>query len=142
MGLERVGEEQGLVRYRASGEIGNVIDIQATDVARGHGGPGTVHHIAWRAKDVEDQEERQHHVANHGFGRCQSSTVNILQRYTYGKSGEILFEIATDPPGFTRDESFETLGEKLMLPAWYESNREHIERGLPPLQIRVLEEDI
>lgn len=142
MGLERVGEEQGLVRYRASGELGNVIDIQATDVARGHGGPGTVHHIAWRAKDVEDQEEWQHHVANHGFRPTPIIDRQYFTAIYFREVGEILFEIATDPPGFTRDESFETLGEKLMLPAWYESNREHIERGLPPLQIRVLEEDI
>ena len=53
--------------------------------------------------------------------------------------GEILFEIATDPPGFAHDESQETMGEKLMLPAQYEQHREQIERGLLPFKVRELD---
>jgi glyoxalase family protein len=53
-----------------------------------------------------------------------------------------LFEIATDPPGFERDEPYESLGEHLMLPEWFEPHREQIQRGLPPLEIRVLKGDL
>ncbi|TGV26591.1 ring-cleaving dioxygenase, partial [Mesorhizobium sp. M00.F.Ca.ET.186.01.1.1] len=59
----------------------------------------------------------------------------------FREPGEILFEIATDPPGFERDEPFESLGEKLMLPDWYEPHRAEIEQGLPPIAVRVLAED-
>jgi glyoxalase family protein len=51
-----------------------------------------------------------------------------------------LFEIATDPPGFAHDETPDTLGEKLMLPVWFEKNRQDIENNLLPIQVRTLEE--
>ena len=142
MGLERVGEEQGLVRFKATGELGNIIDVEAEDMAMGQGGSGTVHHIAWRAKDDQEQENWQQHVANHGFMPTSIIDRQYFKAIYFREAGKILFEIATDPPGFTRDESFATLGEKLMLPAWYESQRELIERGLPPLKVRILEEDL
>ncbi|MDO6523986.1 hypothetical protein Q4578_20555, partial [Shimia thalassica] len=54
MGLEKVGEEEDLVRFKSYGDIGNVIDVKQTLIERGKIGVGTVHHIAWRAKDDED----------------------------------------------------------------------------------------
>jgi len=140
-GMERIGEENGLVRFRAADDIGNYIDVNTQVMARGHGGSGTIHHIAWRAKDRADQELYQSRVAAAGF---QPTPVVDRQYFTavyFREEGEILFEIATDPPGFTVDEPLERLGEQLMLPAWYEQYREQIQRGLPPLTIRVLEED-
>jgi glyoxalase family protein len=59
----------------------------------------------------------------------------------FREAGGILFEIATDTPGFDVDEPFESLGEKLMLPEWYEKRREAIERNLLPFEVRVLEGD-
>lgn len=141
MGLQRIGVDQGLVRFRAPGQLGNLIDVNETVVGRGQGGSGTIHHIAWRARDLQDQEEWRSHVTGHGF---QPTSVLDRQYFTaiyFRESGEILFEIATDGPGFMRDESFESLGEKLMLPEWYEPRREQIIQGLPSLEIRVLEED-
>jgi glyoxalase family protein len=142
MGLERIGEEQGLVRFKSQGDIGNLIDVNAVVMGRGHGGSGTVHHIAWRAKDVQDQEQWRIRVAQNGF---QPTPIVDRQYFTavyFREAGEILFEIATDPPGFERDEPFEALGEKLMLPEWFEAHREQIKQGLPPLEIRVLEGDL
>uniref|UniRef100_UPI002812827F VOC family protein n=1 Tax=Paenibacillus sp. TaxID=58172 RepID=UPI002812827F len=141
MGLERVGEDQGLVRFQAPGELGNLVDVNAVVMGRGHGGAGTVHHIAWRAKDVPDQEQWRSHVAEQGF---QPTPIVDRQYFTaiyFREEGEILFEIATDPPGFERDEPFETLGEKLMLPDWFEPHREQIVQGLTPFEVRVLKED-
>lgn len=140
MGLERIGEDQGLIRFRAPGDLGNLIDVNAAVMGRGHGGSGTVHHIAWRAKDIKDQEQWRNFVTEQGF---QPTPIVDRQYFTaiyFREAGEILFEIATDPPGFERDEPFESLGEKLMLPHWYEPQREQIKQGLPPLEIRVLEE--
>lgn len=139
MGLERVGEDQGLVRYKAPGELGNLIDVNAVVMGRGHGGSGTVHHIAWRAKDIEDQEQWRSFVAEQGFHPTPIVDRQYFTAIYFREAGEILFEIATDPPGFTRDESFESLGEKLMLPEWLEPQREQIMKGLPPLEIRELE---
>jgi len=141
LGLERVGEEQGWVRYRAPGDLGNIVDVNAQAMDRGHGGAGTVHHIAWRAIDIPDQQKWRLIVAEHGF---QPTDIVDRQYFTaiyFREAGEILFEIATDSPGFMRDEPYESLGEKLMLPEWYEPHREELTRGLPPLEIRVLRED-
>lgn len=142
MGLERVDEEQGWVRFRAQGDLGNVIDIHATAMERGHGGSGTVHHIAWRAIDQDDQEQWRNLAMQHGFQVTPIVDRNYFTAIYFREMGGILFEIATDPPGFTRDEPFDSLGEKLMLPEWYEPSRDLITKGLPPLEIRVLEEDL
>jgi glyoxalase family protein len=142
LGLERIGEDQGLVRFQAAGELGNLVDVNAQVMGRGHGGSGTVHHIAWRAKDLEDQESWRSLVAERGFHPTPIVDRQYFTAIYFREAGEILFEIATDPPGFLRDEPFESLGEHLMLPEWFEVHREQIVQGLPPLEIRVLEEDV
>lgn len=142
MRLERIGEEQDLVRFRASGELGNIIDVNAKFIGRGSGGSGTVHHIAWRAIDIEDQERWRSFVTEQGFHTTPIVDRNYFTAIYFRETGEILFEIATDPPGFMHDEPFETMGEKLMLPEWYEPHRAQIEKGLPPFEIRVLKEDL
>lgn len=141
MGLQKVGEENGLVRFRASGDLGNVIDINAAPMPRGAGGAGTVHHIAWRAKDDQDHREWQERVAQSGLQPTDIIDRQYFNAIYFREPGEILFEIATDPPGFERDEPFESLGEKLMLPDWYEPRRAQIEQGLTPITVRVLEGD-
>lgn len=141
LGMERIGEDKGLVRFRAPGEIGNLIDVDTTVTDRGRGGCGTIHHIAWRAKDGEEQERWRERVAKAGFQPTPIVDRNYFTSVYFRERGGILFEIATDPPGFLRDEPFETLGEKLMLPPWFEPYREQIVRALPPFEIRVLKED-
>ncbi|ASJ56882.1 ring-cleaving dioxygenase [Brevibacillus formosus] len=141
MGLTRVGEENGLVRFKAHGDLGNVIDVNAEPIPRGAGGAGTIHHIAWRAVDDQDHQLWQQRAAQSGLHPTDIIDRQYFNAIYFREPGEILFEIATDPPGFERDEPFETLGEKLMLPEWYEPRRAQIEQGLPPITVRVLEED-
>jgi glyoxalase family protein len=139
MGLELVGKEGDFARYRSSADIGNVIDLKLTSIGRGRMGVGTVHHIAWRASDDQDQLEWQKYVAANGYGVTPVQDRNYFNAIYFREHGEILFEIATDPPGFAHDESVATMGEKLMLPAQYETHREQIERGLLPFQVRELD---
>jgi glyoxalase family protein len=139
MGLELVGKEGDFARYRSSGDIGNVIDLKLTPIGRGQMGVGTVHHIAWRASDDQDQLEWQKYVSANGYGVTPVQDRNYFNAIYFREHGEILFEIATDPPGFAHDESQETMGEKLMLPAQYEPHREQIERGLLPFKVRELD---
>ncbi|KKK38140.1 ring-cleaving dioxygenase [Mesobacillus campisalis] len=139
MGLERVGEEGDLIRFRSSGEIGNVIDLKLTRIGSGQMGVGTVHHIAWRAKDDQDQLDWQRHVAASGYGVTPVQDRNYFNAIYFREHGEILFEIATDPPGFAHDESHETMGEKLMLPEQYEPHRDKIENVLLPFEVRKLD---
>ncbi|MBM7564123.1 ring-cleaving dioxygenase [Paenibacillus sacheonensis] len=141
LGLEKVGEENGLVRYRAAGDIGNVIDVNAEPMPWGAGGAGTVHHIAWRAASYEDHVKWRDHVIEQGFHSTDIIDRQYFNAIYFREQGGILFEIATDAPGFQRDEPFETLGGKLMLPSWYEPQRDLIEQNLFPIEVRVLEAD-
>jgi len=141
LGLEKVGEEGGLVRFRSVGDLGNIIDVNAQPVPRGAGGAGTVHHIAWRAKDDADHRSWREKVEAYGLHPTDIVDRQYFNALYFREYGEILFEIATDPPGFGRDEAFEQLGEKLMLPEWYEPYRAQIEQGLTPITVRVLEGD-
>jgi glyoxalase family protein len=139
MGLELIGKEGDFARYRASADIGNVIDLKLTSIGRGQMGVGTVHHIAWRASDDQDQLDWQKYVAANGYGVTPVQDRNYFNAIYFREHGEILFEIATDPPGFAHDESVATMGEKLMLPAQYEQHREQIEHGLLPFTVRELD---
>jgi len=100
----------------------------------GHCGAGSVHHIAFRAKDDAAQKEWRLEIAKH------LQVTPVLDR-TYFHSiyfrepGGVLFELATDPPGFTLDEPIESLGEELRIPAWLESQRDSIEKRLAPIAL-------
>lgn len=139
MGLEIVGEEGDFVRFRSSGDIGNMIDLKLTTIGSGQMGTGTVHHIAWRAIDDNDQLEWQKYVAENGYRVTPVQDRNYFNAIYFREHGEILFEIATDPPGFAHDESHQTMGEQLMLPAQYEHYREQLERRLIPITVKVLD---
>lgn len=139
MGLERLGEEGDLTRFRSYGEIGNIIDVKTTPLGRGEMGVGTVHHIAWRAEDDQDQLDWQEFVRNQGYGVTEVKDRNYFNAIYFKEHGDILFEIATDPPGFSHDESPETMGEKLMLPAQYEKHREKVEESLIPFKVRSID---
>jgi glyoxalase family protein len=138
MGLEKVGQEGDFIRFRSTADIGNIIDLKATPMGRGQMGVGTVHHIAWRAIDDEDQLDWQKYVAKNGYGVTPVQDRNYFNAIYFREQGEILFEIATDPPGFAHDESEATMGEKLMLPQQYEKYREQLERKLIPIKVREL----
>jgi glyoxalase family protein len=139
MGLELVAKEGDFSRFRSSAEIGNIIDLKQTPIGRGQMGVGTVHHIAWRAIDDQDQLDWQKYVTENGYKVTPVQDRNYFNAIYFREHGEILFEIATDPPGFAHDESLATMGEKLMLPQKYEQFRERIEQGLIPIKVRELD---
>ncbi|MDR6999854.1 VOC family protein, partial [Neobacillus niacini] len=139
MGLVLVGNEGDFTRYRSTADIGNIIDLKLTPIGHGQMGVGTVHHIAWRAIDDEDQLDWQKYVEANGYGVTPVQDRNYFNAIYFREHGEILFEIATDPPGFAHDESQETMGEKLMLPSQYEPHRAKIEAVLLPFEVRELD---
>lgn len=140
LGFDRVNEDEEFVRFRSNGEYGNIIDVYKHAMERGSGGAGTIHHIAWRAQ-VQDQESWRNRVANHGYKPTEIIDRQYFQSIYFREHGGILFEIATDAPGFDIDEPMEQLGEKLMLPPWYEPRRIEIQSLLEPITLRVLEDD-
>lgn len=141
LGLTCIGDEEGFLRFRSVGLHGNVIDIKLTPSVRGLMGAGTVHHIAWRAKDEEDLLQWRKLLQEKGYYPTEIRDRQYFKAVYFHEEGGILFEIATDPPGFSVDESIVELGEKLMLPTWFESKREELEASLPAVKVRVLEGD-
>lgn len=142
MGLKKVGEDAAYARFQAAGDLGNLIDVNLAVMPLGVGGAGTVHHIAWRAKDEEDHALWRKIVEKNGLQPTPIIDRQYFNAIYFREEGGILFEIATDPPGFALDEPAAVMGEKLMLPEWFEEHRTQIEAGLPPLQVKVLEADL
>ncbi|WP_337018665.1 ring-cleaving dioxygenase [Oceanobacillus massiliensis] len=136
MGYEKIGEEAGLVRYKSFGDIGNIIEVKTTTSGPGSMGVGTVHHIAFRAEDDADHLEWQSYIREHGYGVTPVRDRNYFNAIYFRESGQLLFEIATDPPGFAHDESFETMGLELKLPEQYEQYREQLNQTLIPIKIK------
>lgn len=139
--LECIGQEGEFLRFQSEAEIGNTIDIKLTASVRGLMGAGTVHHIAWRAKNEEEHQQWWSILKDKGYNPTEILDRNYFKALYFHEQGGILFEIATDPPGFTVDESIEELGKNLMLPSWLGSKRKELEEILPPIEVRILEGD-
>ncbi|SMG43861.1 ring-cleaving dioxygenase [Paenibacillus aquistagni] len=141
LGLQSMEENEEYIRFRGTAELGSIVDLKREAVPRGNMGAGTVHHIAWRAKDDQDQAEWSQWVRSQGQAPTPVQDRNYFNAIYFREAGSILFEIATDPPGFAVDEPYEQLGEALKLPAQYEKYRAQIEDIVQPVAVRVLEED-
>ena len=135
LGFSAAGEEKGWHRFTAGdGGSGRAVDIQVLpDAQRGEWGVGSVHHIAWRVPDGQTQRSVRGDVGLAGARPTEVIDRFWFQSVYFREPGGALFEVATDGPGFTVDESPETLGERLILPPWLEPRRAEIERGLPRL---------
>ena len=135
LGFSAAGEEQGWHRFTVrGGGSGRSLDIQVQPAApRGAWGLGSVHHVAWRVPDGDAQREVQASVTDAGGRPTEVIDRFWFQSVYFREPGGALFEVATDGPGFTVDESAQTLGEQLILPPWLEPRRAEIERALPKL---------
>jgi glyoxalase family protein len=118
LGLDCIGQENEFLRFKSEANIGNTIDIHLNPSVRGLMGAGTVHHIAWRAKDDEDLLKWSSLLQDRGYYPTEIRDRNYFKAVYFHEEGGILFEIATDPPGFSVDEPIDQLGKKLMLPSW------------------------
>ncbi|PTM58275.1 ring-cleaving dioxygenase [Desmospora activa] len=135
MGLIKVAEEKGWVRFQAESPNGQWIDVKREALPVGSMGAGVVHHIALRAADEAEQQEWIDHLHQYGITPTEVRNRLYFQSIYFREEGGILFEIATDGPGFTVDEERKHLGQSLKLPPWLEPERENIESGLLPLQV-------
>jgi glyoxalase family protein len=135
LGFNEAGDDGPLIRFRASETIGGYVDIrEAKGFLAGRLGRGSVHHIAFRAADDARQAEMAHKlVVNHGLRPTQQIDRQYFRSVYFHEPGGILFEIATDQPGFAVDEALDSLGRDLKLPAFLEPRRKEIEAVLPPL---------
>ena len=136
LGFAEAGREDAIVRYRApGGAAGAVVDIrEAKGFLRGRQGRGSVHHIAFRAADDAEQAAMAAKLAAHGVHPTDQRDRNYFRSIYFREPGGVLFEIATDIPGFAVDEPLASLGSALKLPPFLEPRRGEIEKALPPLE--------
>jgi glyoxalase family protein len=136
-GFELIGEEKSRRRFSVDSDIpGKQIDlIERRETGFGHIAAGTVHHIAFRAGNDEEQVEWRAKLAELGFGVTPVIDRQYFHSIYFREPGGILFEIATDNPGFATDEPVEHLGESLRLPPQYEEHRGSIQQTLPPISL-------
>src|SRR5262245_3931298 len=137
-GFELVGEEDGRRRFRGWGAgVGAIVDtLEQKDTGRGELGAGSVHHIAWRTQDESTQADWLERLRRLGLKVTPVQDRQYFHSIYFREPGGVLFEIATDPPGFAIDEPRDRLGEALKLPPWLDPMRAWIERALPSLETR------
>ena len=132
--FSRIGEEHGWHRYGVEGGgSGRYVDVQEAPARRGAWGVGSIHHLAWRVDD-----ERHQLMVRDAIERADRRPTPVIDRFWFKsvyflEPGGVLFELATDGPGFGVDENPMHLGESLVLPPWLERQRAAIESMLPPL---------
>jgi glyoxalase family protein len=135
LGLARIASAGEWTRYGCPGAAG-VVDVRQTpEKIRGAWGVGTVHHLAWRVNDDQDQLAMRDQIEMSG-----SRITPVIDRFWFKsvyfrEPGGVLFEIATDGPGFATDEDPAHLGESLVLPPWLERQRDRIQAALSPLTL-------
>ena len=146
MGYTFTGQEGDRYRFTGGpGVLGTTLDI-LHDPRRPEEipseavfGAGSIHHIAFRVPTDEMQLEYQSALRAAGHDVTPVIDRKYFHSIYYREPGGVLFEIATEPPGFTVDEPADSLGEKLVLPEWFEPNRGPIEQGLPPITLKTIE---
>lgn len=136
LGFDRVGSEDDggeRVRYVAAGDHATVVDVLHRHPPRGRPGVGTVHHVAFRAADEAAQLQWRDRLSEAGQFVTPQKDRQYFQSIYFREPGGILFEIATDGPGFTVDEDVDALGSALKLPERLAPEREGIEAALSSL---------
>lgn len=135
-GFHLVEDHGNRYRYASSaGGIGSRVDLLCIpDARRGSMGAGTVHHIAWRTENDETQLAWRARLVELGYNVTPVMDRQYFHSIYFRERGGVLFEIATDPPGFAIDEAPAELGTHLKLPPWLEPRRAVIEQILPPLE--------
>jgi glyoxalase family protein len=137
LGLVSAGNDGAFQRFRpAAGSAGGVVDLlRDPGGAGGSLGAGSVHHVAWRAEDSTHQLQLRGEVVNHGIGVTPVVDRQYFQSIYFREPGGVLFEVATDGPGFLIDEPESSLGEALKLPPQYEAERAAIQEMLVPITL-------
>ena len=137
MGFRHVGSEGSWHRYTVgNGGSGTTFDIaESPDTPRGVWGVGAIHHLAWRVDDDAHELAMRERIAASGAHPTPVIDRFWFRSVYFREPGGVLFELATDGPGFGVDEEPARLGERLVLPPWLEPRRKEIEAALPPLTL-------
>jgi len=144
MGFRADGREANRFRYRAgTDQMGQVVDLVCTsDAPKGSMGAGAVHHVAFRTPDNAQQTAWRSEIVRLGYNASPVMDRKYFHSIYFREPGGVLFEIATDNPGFTIDETPRDLGTRLMLPEQVEPYRARLEKMLPPIVLPRWQSDL
>lgn len=137
LGFREGGREGARARFVVgAGGPGQQVDLLAVpDAPNGAEAAGIVHHVAWRAADDAAQAAWRQRVLAMGRQVTPVRDRQYFRSIYFHEPGGVLYEIATDGPGFATDEALDQLGTGLKLPPWLESRRAELARALPPLRL-------
>jgi len=140
-GFRQIAKEGNRFRYAvASDAPATMVDLVcAPEGPSGRVAVGTVHHVAWRTATAERQVQWRDTLSKLQYDVTPIIDRQYFHSIYFREPGGVLFEVATDPPGFAIDEPVESLGESLKLPMWLERYRSEIEKALPAITIRLPE---
>src|SRR5699024_6459276 len=134
-GFEERAKEASVRLYTTDAPIGGSVIIEEAEPQASTNGRGTVHHVAFRAEDEDELKAMRREVIEMGLHPTEVIDRHWFHSVYFRSPGGVLFEIATDGPGFAVDEDPDKLGEKLILAPWLESRRKEIEAQLPEINV-------
>lgn len=135
LGFEEIDQEHGRILFQSESQFGSTVEIIDGADLNGRPGKGTVHHVAFRAEDKDEQLKMRQDLVDIGYHVTEVKDRQYFESVYFHEPGGVLFEVATDPPGFTADEKVNSLGQSLKLPPWLETKRGLIEADLPELHL-------
>ena len=134
-GFEETDRTEDARHYTTDAPIGGSVIIEEGEEKPSANGRGIIHHVAFRAKDDNEQKAMRQKVIEMGLNPTDVIDRHWFHSVYFKSPGGVLFEIATDGPGYDVDEDPDKLGQKLILPPWLESRREMIEKRLPEINV-------
>jgi catechol 2,3-dioxygenase-like lactoylglutathione lyase family enzyme len=137
LGFKQIAKEGNRFRYAvAEGVPSTIVDLVCAPEGRpGRVAVGTIHHVAWRTATDEEQVLWRSTLTKLNYDVTPVIDRQYFHSIYFREPGGVLFEIATDPPGFATDESVERLGTGLKLPPWLEKARPELEKLLPRIEL-------
>jgi glyoxalase family protein len=136
LGFKVDTESDNRIRLITQNVLGNVIEIFKIEESLGKMGVGTIHHIAFRTTSEDSQKTVRELLLSKGYKITPIIDRNYFKSVYFREPGSILFEIATDEPGFTIDEPIEHLGASLKIPKHHQALKDEIENHLLPISVR------
>ncbi|MGA9639711.1 VOC family protein [Flavobacterium sp.] len=131
-----IAEKGNRFRFAADDKSGNYVDLVcAPDSLKGLAGSGMVHHLAFKTPNKGSQEALREKIVERGLNPTPILDRNYFTSIYFKEPGGVLFEVATEIPGFTVDEDLAHLGEELQLPEWFEKQRADLITKLPEIAI-------
>ena len=133
--FRKAAEAGKILHYMTDAPIGNSVIIEEGSGGHSLNGKGIVHHVAFRAADRTELEQKREQVLEMGLFPTEVIDRHWFLAVYFRSPGGVLFEISTDGPGYAVDEDADKLGQKLILPPWLEGQRQQIEQDLPEINV-------